>query len=268
MGVPTQPVAESQLSVVHAFPSLHTLGAAVQPVAGSQLSVVQALPSLHARGALTQPTTGLHESIVHSLSSLQSGLPVPLRHVPVSQKSPTVQASLSEQSLVSSGWEIQPPDWASHASSVHALLSLQAVAPPRLQLPAALQRPTRHASRSEHSVVARRFEVTHWLAFAKLQASNLQSWSSLPKVHGDATGWQTPEPLHCPSQGLLAALGRHAAPAGAFEPRQLSPWQKRAHAALPTPVEVPQMRPFRLASPSAEIGVQATSPLVATQQTP
>jgi hypothetical protein len=97
--VETQPVAESQLSVVqgllslqfnavpdrhepnahwspvvHAFPSSHAfvLFVKTQPVAGSQLSVVQALLSLHTKGVPTHAPPEHVSPVVHAFRSLHA----------------------------------------------------------------------------------------------------------------------------------------------------------------------------------------------------
>jgi hypothetical protein len=68
------PDVESQTSVVHALPSLHTFAICWHPVA-VHLSLVHALLSSQAAllGAFTQfPFIGLHESTVQAMLSLQS----------------------------------------------------------------------------------------------------------------------------------------------------------------------------------------------------
>jgi hypothetical protein len=107
------------------------------------------------------------------------------------------------------------------------------------------------ASESEQVVFVRKFLVWHLVASAKLQVWNLHSWSTRPKAQALAMVWQTPAPSHCPSQGLLAALGRQAAPAGAFCARQVRPLQYFLQALLPTPFVVPQLTPSSVPAATA-----------------
>src|SRR5437867_1879335 len=121
----TQPVAGSQLSVVHTFPSSQ-LGAGppthVPPLHVS--FVVQALPSLH--GAVlfvwTQPVAGLQESSVQGVGSreVEGGRPA---HAPPLQVSFVVQALPSLHGAVLFVWT--QPVAGVQESSVQGLPSLQ-----------------------------------------------------------------------------------------------------------------------------------------------
>src|SRR5436309_1309858 len=89
-GACVQPVAGSQLSVVHELLSLHTGGAPDWHWPARHVSApLQALPSLHgvpfASGACWQPATGSQLSVVHAFESSQlsavPGVHAPLWHV-------------------------------------------------------------------------------------------------------------------------------------------------------------------------------------------
>jgi len=95
--VKTQPLPESQVSVVHPLPSSHTGGPPPTQAPLEQVSlVVQASPSLQAATlfTFTQPLAGSQESSVQTLPSLQSGAAPPTQ-VPPAQASLVVQASPS-----------------------------------------------------------------------------------------------------------------------------------------------------------------------------
>jgi hypothetical protein len=98
----THPVAGSQESSVHRFPSSQFGGAPDTQRPPAQVSpTVQALPSLQAAVlfAFTQPVAGSHESSVHGLASLQAR-GAPGLQTPPPQASPTVQALPSSQGSV------------------------------------------------------------------------------------------------------------------------------------------------------------------------
>jgi hypothetical protein len=99
------PSAGLQLSSVQAFPSLQVTGFDPTQVPELQASVcVQALPSEQvfvSSLVATQPDAGLHESSVQALPSSQVIGFEPV-HAPALQASVCVQASPSEQVLVSS----------------------------------------------------------------------------------------------------------------------------------------------------------------------
>ena len=99
LGVCTQPVAGSQLSSVHGFPSSQESVPLPEQVPREQVSmVVQRSSSLHERllGVFTHPESGLHTSLVQMLSSSQSKgafvVQLPSRHT-----SPVVHGFPSSQ---------------------------------------------------------------------------------------------------------------------------------------------------------------------------
>jgi hypothetical protein len=106
IGVLTQPVADAQLSVVHALSSSQLMVVCAQPLAGAQLSVVHMLLSLQSTGVRTQPVIEPQLSVVHILPSLQS----------------------------IGGWVPQPVA-GEHGSLVHMSPSLQSTAAPGMQVP-------------------------------------------------------------------------------------------------------------------------------------
>jgi hypothetical protein len=120
-----QPWFWSQLSTVHGSPSLQTgAGPPTQALFAHVSFVVQALLSLHGfvLAAKTQPVAVLQESSVQAFESSHV-IVVPV-HAPAWQRSALVQALPSLHVFVSSFVYVQP-EMGLHASSVHALLSLQ-----------------------------------------------------------------------------------------------------------------------------------------------
>jgi hypothetical protein len=120
------PVAGTQVSTVHESPSSHGIDSNVHPNSGSQESVVHAFSSSHSSGGppwqmvpthtspsvhwspssqgspvgmLTHPVALSHVSSVQGVWSSQSSA-APLRQLPFSHRSPTVQASPSLQAPV------------------------------------------------------------------------------------------------------------------------------------------------------------------------
>ena len=174
-GPPTQAPAEQVSPVVHASPSLQgaVLLTWVQPVAGSQPSsvhtfpssqlavepptqtpptqaspVVQPSPSLQGAVLLTcvQPLAGSQLSSVHTFPSSQSGAGPPTQ-TPPAQASLAVQASPSLQDAVLFTWT--QPTAGSQPSSVHTLPSSPQIrAGPPTHVPPAQASPVVQASPS------------------------------------------------------------------------------------------------------------------------
>ena len=113
---------------------------------------MQALLSVHGTALLSvaQPVAAAQLSVVHGLPSSQV-CAAPGVQRPAAQTSPTVQALLSEHGAVLL-WLTQPATL-SHASSVHGLPSLQALALPGTHWPLAQASPTVHALLSVQSLV-------------------------------------------------------------------------------------------------------------------
>lgn len=86
-----------------------------------------------------------------------------------------MQASESEQVLLSSFVPMQPPVAESQASSVQALPSSQPTTCVGVQVPTALHRPNEQASASEQGTLARKLLFWHCVAAVKLQVANLHS---------------------------------------------------------------------------------------------
>ena len=102
VAVNTQPVAESQASLVHGLLSLQVTAVPPAHAPLAQASpLVQALPSLQVLVLLlcTQPPPEPQESVVHGLPSSQL-IAVPDVQPPDAQMSPLVQALLSEHGAV------------------------------------------------------------------------------------------------------------------------------------------------------------------------
>jgi hypothetical protein len=120
-----QPEAGSQESSVHGLLSSQLgAGPPLQVPPPHESFDVHAFPSLHGAALLlwTQPEDGSHESSVHGLLSSQLGAGPPLQ-VPPPQASPAVQALPSLHGAVFGA--LMQPEFTSHESSVHALLSSQ-----------------------------------------------------------------------------------------------------------------------------------------------
>ena len=126
-----------QVSSVQPLPSLQVTAVPAPQVPPAHLSpVVQALPSSHTAVLLVcwQPAKGSQVSVVHRLVSLQFRLPPPAQR-PAVQVSPVVQALPSSQVPVLG--VLTQPVRALHESVVQELLSLQLMAVPATQTPAA-----------------------------------------------------------------------------------------------------------------------------------
>ena len=104
----------------------------LQPLAGSQLSVVHALPSSQSTGSLTQLLFTQRSFVVHALLSSQSGGGPPTQEPP-EHLSAVVQALPSSQDTVL--FECVQPVAGLQASVVQTLLSLQSGGGPPAQLP-------------------------------------------------------------------------------------------------------------------------------------
>lgn len=130
-----QPVAGTQVSVVHRLPSLQVSVPVALHEPPLQVSpVVQALLSLQGPVLFTfwQPRTGLQESVVQVLPSLQLGAGPPTQVPAPLQVSLVVQALLSlHADELGVNWQ---PLNVLHVSSVHALESLQTSGDPPTQM--------------------------------------------------------------------------------------------------------------------------------------
>jgi hypothetical protein len=154
--VNTQPVAGLQVSVVHGLPSLQSSGAPpTQTAVASHASpVVQALPSL--QSVPTGRTVGVHPVAAAQLSAVQT-FPssqlggAPAVQAPPAHVSPTVHAFPSSQGFALFTWT--HPVAGLHESSVQGLLSLQTVAAPGVQEPAAHRSPAVQAFPSSQAAV-------------------------------------------------------------------------------------------------------------------
>ncbi len=144
----THALCALQLSVVHGLPSLQFRGWAVthRPL-WHWSPKVQASLSVHGLlfATLLQPSLGSHESVVQPLASSHV-VAAPGRQAPTLQASPPVQALLSEHAEVL--FVNTQPFSLSQLSSVHGLPSLQTIAVPGTQAPAAHVSPVVHTSPS------------------------------------------------------------------------------------------------------------------------
>jgi hypothetical protein len=122
------------LSALHAWPFSAFWSCEQKPLAMTQMSLVHALPS-------SQPAS----------FTQQLGLPVPW-HLPALHASFTVQSLPSLHASVLSVY-VQLPVAASHASVVHALPSLHALAAPDVHWPLAHLSPSVQALLSVHDVL-------------------------------------------------------------------------------------------------------------------
>ena len=176
---------------VQALPSSHAkvLLVKTQPVAGSQLSVVHGLASSQAFvvSVNTHPVAGLQLSVVQRLSSLQTMLTP--THAPPLQTSPDVQALPSSQASVL--LVKTHPVTGSQLSVVQGLLSLQMMTAPDWQAPAPHVSPEVHAFPSLHVVPSAA------VGFEQVPDPGLQTpstWHGSPAVH--TTGFA---PRHPPA---------------------------------------------------------------------
>ena len=135
-----QPLAGSQLSVVHGLPSSQSTGSLTQLLFTQRSFVVHWSVSLHSAsvvqqegtGSWTQPVARSHDSVVHALLSSQSGGGPPTQEPP-EHLSAVVQALPSSQDTVL--FECVQPVAGLQPSVVQTLLSLQSGGGPPAQLP-------------------------------------------------------------------------------------------------------------------------------------
>ncbi len=130
-----QPVAASQASLVQGLPSSQPIAAPAHLPMLQMSPAVHALPSSQAPPALKcvhAPVVKSQPSAVQALLSLQSLL-LPARHALAAQTSLTVHGLPSLQGRLLAVWT--QPLVASHASSVHGLLSSHAMFTPATHVP-------------------------------------------------------------------------------------------------------------------------------------
>ena len=202
----TQPVAESQVSVVQRLPSSHSLGPLGLQVPLSQVSpTVHALLSVHVAllSACWHPALLSQPSSVHGLPSLHA-CAGPDAHAPPAQVSPTLQTSPSLHGSVLSPCE--QPSLAEQPSVVQGLLSLHATGAPLVQAPSMHTSPEVQASLS--SQVALLALVVHpWLGS---HLSSVQGLPSLQVTAAPATQlpcWHTSPLVHALPSLQPRALG-------------------------------------------------------------
>ncbi len=202
-----QPLMGSQVSFVHALPSLQLMVAPGLHAPAAQMSPpVQTLPSEHDAMLFTdlQPSAAEQVSSVHPLLSSQLTA-TPDTHLPAPHLSPLVQALLSSQA-----WLLAPclqPAILSQLSSVQGLPSSQLANAPGLQAPPAHTSPSVQVLPSSHgSVLLARVQPSAGLQPSLVQGSpSLQSWA-LPGTH---TPWaQLSATVHrlASLQGAVLAL--------------------------------------------------------------
>jgi hypothetical protein len=188
-----QPLAGSQLSVVHNLLSLQVVG--LPPV---QAPPAQASPLVHGLlslqvavvGKYSQPLPALQLSLVHGLLSLHWIVPVPLQ-VPLPQTSDGVQGSWSSQAATLL-LKVQPVP-AVQLSEVHGLLSWQVGLPCPLQAPSKQVSVTVHGSLSlQGAVLAEKTQPV-----VGLQLSLVQTLPSLQAVADPL--WHLPLPHRSPA---------------------------------------------------------------------
>ena len=181
-----QALSASQLSEVQGFPSSQLRGLAVtQRPFWHWSPMVQALLSLQGLvlAMLLQPSLGSQESVVQALASLQS-VAAPGRQAPSLQRSPPVQALLSEHGAVL--FVNTQPLAMSQLSSVQGLPSLQTMAWP------GTQRPTAHVSPLVQTLPSEQGAVLLDLVQPPA-ASQISVVQGLPSSQGLAwSGLQTP----------------------------------------------------------------------------
>ena len=148
--VKTQPLAVSQLSVVHGLLSLQFIAVPGRHVPKAQKSpAVHALPSSQAFALFvkTQPVVGLQLSVVHTLLSSQTrGVPT---HAPAEQVSPVVHPLRSLHAFVL--YVKTHPAAGSQLSVVHTLLSPHTRGTPGWHVPPVQTSLTVQALPSEHA---------------------------------------------------------------------------------------------------------------------
>jgi hypothetical protein len=200
--VKTQPVAGLQLSVVHTFASLQTVGVPGLHVPPPQASpVVQALPSLHGLVLFVKtqaPVAGLQLSVVQTLLSLQT-VGAPGTQLPPPQASPVVQALPSLQGFVL--FANTQPEAGLQLSVVQTLLSLQTVGAPDMHAPPPQTSPVVQALPSLQALV---LFVKTQAPVVGLQLSVVQTLLSLQTVA--VPGRQLPPRHSSPVVQALSSL--------------------------------------------------------------
>ncbi len=175
--VKVQPMARSQPSEVHGFPSSQTGAAPATQVPSLQVSpTVQALPSSHLAvvAPKTQPLIASQLSAVQGFWSSHA-VGAPGKHAPSLQVSPSVQTLPSSQAPVL--LVLEQPAVLSQVSVVHRFLSSQAVATPPWHEPSLQPSPVVHLSPSSQPAVP-----LLWLQLPSLQLSIVQAFLSSQSV--------------------------------------------------------------------------------------
>ena len=175
--------------------------------------------------------------------SLQFGA-APPTHAPPAQTSPVVQALPSLHAAVLFAWA--QPVAGTHESFVHGLLSLQFVAPPPTQAPAAHVSPVVQALPSLHGAVL--FVWTH--PETALQESSVHPLPSLQ--FGAAPGTQVPALHVSPTVHALPSL--HATAFKLTHAPVLSHWTQSF--GLPPPQALLQHTPSTHVRPPEHIAVR------------
>ena len=210
--VVTQPLAESQLSLVHGFLSSHTVGAPDLHAPAAQMSpVVHASPSLQTAVLLAwaQPVLLAQLSVVQTFLSSQLVGAGPLHAAP-EQMSPVVHASPSSQAAVL--FVCTQPLVASQLSSVQGFLSSQLmVAPPHLV--AAQMSPVVQALLSLHCAVLAVCKQPSLLLHRSVVHRLLSSQLMVP---GLAPQLPAPQTALSWNRLLLQLETVHAVPSAAF----------------------------------------------------
>jgi hypothetical protein len=264
----TQPVAGSQESLVHTFPSSQFAAGPLLHAPLLQVSpTVQASPS--SQGAvlllLTHPVAGSQESLVHVLPSSQLGAGPPTQAPPL-QASAVVQASPSLQANVLLA--LTHPVAGSQESSVQTFPSSQTGGAPPTQAPALQVSAVVQASPSSQAAVL--LVLTHPVA-----GSQLSSVHELPSSQSGA-GPPTQAPLPHVSAVVQASPSSQAAVlfvlthpvAGSHESSvQILP-SSQTGGGPPLQAPPPQVSPDVQASPSSQAAVllALTQPVAGSQE--
>jgi hypothetical protein len=212
--VAVQPVAATQLSLVHTFPSLQTSGLPAVQLPFWQVSApLQRLESAHdvpfVTGVVVQPVAGLQPSVVHTLPSLQTiavpavqtpawQVSAPLHRLPSGQAVPfgttallqtpavqvsavhgfeSLQSAFTVQELHEGTGACWQPETALQASVVHASPSLQLRGVPAAHVPFWQASAPLHTLLSPHGVPFRTDVAVH--PKAGLQPSVVHTLPSL-----------------------------------------------------------------------------------------
>jgi len=262
-----QPLAGSQVSVVHALLSLHAFITPARQLPPEHASpTVQLLLSLQLTVLLVylQPVTGSHVSFVHALPSSQP-MTVPGTHTPPAQASFAVHTLLSLQGAVLSAC-LHPAE-TSQLSAVHGLPSSQPSAAPALQVPLAHTSPAVHALLSLHA----------WVLFALTQPVAVEHESVVQLL---ASSQPSAVPPHKPfvqtSLPVQALPSSHAAVLFACLQPLPTLQESTVHALLSSqfvmapPVQVPvaQVSPVVHALPSSQAALLAAcaQPVLLSQE--